>query len=46
MGLGNKSFFMGHMTKTAAMPILGKTPLKIFFSGTERPMTLKLDMQH
>ena len=35
----------GHMTKMAAMPIHGKT-LKIFFSGTERPMTLKLGMQH
>ena len=31
----------GHMTKMAAMPIY-----KIFFSGTKRPMTLKLVMQH
>ena len=33
----------GHMTKMAAMPILLKN-LKIFFSGTKRPMTLKLGM--
>ena len=33
----------GHMTKMAAMPIYGKT-LKIFFSGTKRPMTLKLGL--
>ena len=30
----------GHLTNMAAMP------LKIFFSGTKRPMTLKLGMQH
>ena len=35
----------GHMTKMAAMPIYNKT-LKIFFSGTKRPKTLKLGMQH
>ena len=35
----------GHMIKVAATPIYGKT-LKIFFSGTKRPMTLKVDMQH
>ena len=34
-----------HMTKMAAMPIYVST-LKIFFSGTKRPMTLKLSMQH
>ena len=28
------------------MPIYGKKPLKIFFSGTKRQMTLKLGMQH
>ena len=33
------------MTKMAAMPLYGKT-LKIFFSGTKTPMTLKLGMQH
>ena len=35
-----------HTTKMAAMPIYGKKPLKIFFSGTKKPMTLKLGMQH
>ena len=34
------------MTKMAAMPIYGKNLKKIFFSGTKRPMTLKLGMQH
>ena len=32
------------MTKMAAMPIYGKNLKKI--SGTKRPMTLKLGMQH
>ena len=36
----------GHMTKMAAMPIYGKNPYKIFFSGTKRPMTLKLGKQY
>ena len=38
----------GHMTKMAAVPIYGKKKklTKIFFSGTKRPMTLKLGMQH
>ena len=35
----------GHMTKMAAMPLYGKT-LKIFFSGTKTPITLKLGLQH
>ena len=35
----------GHMIKMAATPIYGKN-LKIFFSGTKRPMTFKLGMQH
>ena len=35
----------GHMTNMAALPIYGKN-IKIFFSGTKRPMTLKLGMQH
>ena len=43
MGWGNDR---GHMTKMAAMPIYGKNLKKIFFSGTKRPMTLKLGMQH
>ena len=34
----------GHMTKMAAMPIYGKNPLKIFFSGTGRPNSTKLGM--
>ena len=34
----------GHMTKMAAMPIYDKN-LKKIFSGTKRPMTLKLGMQ-
>ena len=33
------------MTNMAVMPIYGKT-LKIFSSGTKRPMTLKLGMEH
>ena len=37
---------LGHMTKMAAMPIYGKNPLKIFFSGTSRPITKKLGMKH
>ena len=36
----------GHMTKLAAMPIYGKNLKKTFFSGTKRPMSLKLGMQH
>ena len=34
----------GHMTKMAIMPIYGKSPLNIFFSGTKRPMALELGM--
>ena len=34
------------MTKMASMPIHGKNLSKIFFSRTNRPMTLKLGMQH
>ena len=34
----------GHMTNMAAMPIYnGKNPLKIFSSGTGRPIYMKLD---
>ena len=36
----------GHRTKMAAMPIYGKNLKKIFFSGTKRPVTLNLGMQH
>ena len=35
-----------HMTKLAAMPIYGKNLKKIIFSGTKRPMTMKIGMQH
>ena len=31
----------GHMTKMAAMPIYGKNPSKIFFSGTGGPISKK-----
>ena len=34
----------GHMTKMAAMPIYGKNPSKIFFSGTGGPISMKLGM--
>ena len=34
----------GHMTKMATMPIYGKSPLNIFFSGTKRPLALGLGM--
>ena len=48
MGCGNESCLnhSGHMTKMATMPIYGKNPSKIFFSGTIGPMTLKLGIQH
>ena len=36
----------GHMTKLAAMPIYGKNPSKIFFSGTSGPIFTKVGMQH
>ena len=35
---------LGHMINMAAMPIYGKNLKKIFFSRTNRPMTLKLGM--
>ena len=34
----------GHMTKIPTMPIYGKNPLNILFSGTKRPMALGLGM--
>ena len=34
------------MTKMAAMPIYGKNPSKIFFSGTGEPISLKLGRYH
>ena len=36
--------YFGHLTKMATMPIYGKNLLKIFFSRTRRPMTLRLGM--
>ena len=36
----------GHMTKMAAMPIYGKNPSKIFFTGITRPISMKLSMKH
>ena len=37
---------LGHMTKMAAMPIYGKTPSNIFFSETNRLISMKLGMKH
>ena len=34
----------GHMTKMAATAIYGKNPSKIFFSGTDGPISFKLGM--
>ena len=45
MGMGNTKVgypHQGHMPKMSAMPIYGKNPLKIFFSGTKEPMALGL----
>ena len=36
----------GHMTKMAAMPIYGKNPSKIFFSGTRGLISKKLGIKH
>ena len=38
--------YFGHMTKMAATPIFGKNLLKIFFSRTRRPVTLRLGTLH
>ena len=37
---------LGHMTNMAAIPIYGKYIKKVFYSRTNRPMTLKLNMKH
>ena len=37
---------LSHMTQLSAMPIYGKTPLKIFFWGTIGLMALVLCRQH
>ena len=34
---------LGHMTKMASMPIYGKNPSKIFFSETNRQISMKLE---
>ena len=36
--------YFGHMAMMAAISIYGKNPLKMYFSGTGRPMTLGLGM--
>ena len=35
---------LGHMTKMAAMPIYGRNPSNILFSGTAGPISTKLSM--
>ena len=37
---------VGHMTKMAAMPIYGKKPSNIFFSETNRLISMKLGVKH
>ena len=37
---------LGHMTKMAAMPIYGKNPSNIFFSETNRLISMKLGVKH
>ena len=37
---------LGLMTKIAAMPIYGKNPSKIFFSDTNRLISIKLGVKH
>ena len=34
----------GHMIKMATMPIYGKNPSKIFFTGTAEPIAMEIDM--
>ena len=48
MGLGNENCSTGPglMTKMADMAIYGKNLKKIFFSGTKRSITLKLNLHH
>ena len=36
----------GHMTKMSALPIYGKSTLKIFFPGITGPILMKLCMKH
>ena len=37
---------LGHMTKMAALPIYGKNPSNIFFSETNRLISMKLSVKH
>ena len=37
---------LGHMTKMAPMPIYGKNPSNIFFSETNRLISMKLGVKH
>ena len=37
---------LSHTTKMAAMPIYGKNPSKIFFSETNRLISMKLGVKH
>ena len=37
---------LGHITKMAAMPIYGKNSSKIFFSKTNRQISMKLGVKH
>ena len=39
-------YILCHMTKMAAMPIYGKTPSNIFFSETNRLISMKLGVKH
>ena len=41
-----KNLHVGHMTKMAAMPIYGKNPSSIFFSGTKPLISMKLCVKH
>ena len=36
----------GHTAKITAMPMYGKNPSNIFFSGTSGPISKKLGMQY
>ena len=38
--------YLGHMTKTASIPIYGKNPSHIFFSETNRLISMKLGVKH
>ena len=42
----NYTKYFDHKTKMAARPIYGKNLLKIFFSRTRKPVTLRLGMEH